>query len=98
MPDGRLLRTFREGKAKLPAYLEDYAFLVYGLLELHAATADPKWLREATGLADRMLADFEDREEGGFFFTSDSHESLLARARTRSTARCPAAIAWPSST
>jgi len=50
-------------------------------LKLHASTEDPKWLREATGLSDRMLADFEDTEEGGFFFTSDSHESLLARAK-----------------
>jgi uncharacterized protein YyaL (SSP411 family) len=80
-PDGRLLRTYRQGKAKLPAYLEDYAFLVYGLLKLHAASEDPKWLREATGLTERMLTDFEDNEEGGFFFTSDSHESLLARAK-----------------
>ncbi|MGO9921114.1 MAG: DUF255 domain-containing protein [Isosphaeraceae bacterium] len=81
LPDGRLLRTYRQGKAKLPAYLEDYAFLVYGLLKLHAATDDPRWLREATGLTDRMLADFEDTDEGGFYFTSDSHETLLARAK-----------------
>jgi uncharacterized protein YyaL (SSP411 family) len=81
LPDGRLLRTYRQGKAKLPAYLEDYAFLIYGVLKLHAATADAKWLREAMGLAKSMLADFEDVEEGGFFFTSDSHESLLARAK-----------------
>jgi uncharacterized protein YyaL (SSP411 family) len=81
LPDGRLLRTYRQGQAKLPAYLEDYAFLVYGLLKLHTATEDPRWLREATELTNRMLADFEDAEEGGFFFISDSHESLLARAK-----------------
>jgi len=80
-PDGRLLRTYREGKAKLPAYLEDYAFLIYGLVRLHAATDEPKWLGEANTLTERMLTDFEDAEEGGFFFTSDSHESLLARAK-----------------
>ena len=81
--DGRLLRTYRQGKAKLPAYLEDYAFLVQGLLRLHHATGDPRWLREAQALTDRMLADFEDREQGGFFFTANDHESLLARAKDR---------------
>jgi uncharacterized protein YyaL (SSP411 family) len=81
LPDGRLLRTFRLGTAKLPAYLEDYAFLAHALLKLHAATHDQRWLREARALADRMLADFEDREEGGFFFTALGHESLLARPK-----------------
>jgi uncharacterized protein len=80
-PDGRLLRTYRLGQAKLPAYLEDYAFLAHGLLQLHAATGDARWLREARTLADRMIADFEDRELGGFFFTADGHESLLARPK-----------------
>ena len=69
------------GQAKLPAYLEDYAFLAHGLLRLHAATGDARWLREARALADRMIADFEDREDGGFFFTADGHESLLARPK-----------------
>ena len=81
LPDGRLLRTFRADKAKLPGYLEDYAFLTYGLLKLHTATGDARWLAAARSLADRMIADFEDREEGGFFFTADGHESLLARAK-----------------
>jgi len=80
-PDGRLLRSYRKGKAKLPAYLEDYAFLVHGLLRLHQATGDARWLREAGTLTDRMLADFEDRRGGGFFFTANDHESLLARAK-----------------
>ena len=64
-----------------PAYLEDYAFLAHGLLRLHAATGDARWLGEARALTDRMIADFEDREEGGFFFTADGHESLLARPK-----------------
>ncbi len=80
-PDGRLLRTYRLGQAKLPAYLEDYAFLAHGLLQLHAATGDDRWLREARTLTDRMIADFEDREAGGFFFTADGQESLLARPK-----------------
>jgi uncharacterized protein YyaL (SSP411 family) len=80
-PDGRLLRTYRQGKSKLPAYLEDYAFLVHGLLRLHHATGDARWLRESQNFTERMLADFEDREQGGFFFTANDHESLLARAK-----------------
>jgi uncharacterized protein YyaL (SSP411 family) len=80
-PDGRLLRTYRQGKAKLPAYLEDYALLTHGLLRLHQATGDARWLREARALTDRMIADFEDTKEGGFFFTANDHESLLARAK-----------------
>jgi uncharacterized protein len=79
--NGHLLRTARLGKAKLPAYLEDYAFLIHGLLRLHAATGNGRWLKEAQDLADRMIRDFEDGEEGGFFFTADDHESLLARPK-----------------
>jgi uncharacterized protein YyaL (SSP411 family) len=79
--DGRLLRTYRLGQAKLPGYLEDYTFLAHGLLQLHAATRDGRWLHAAKSLTDRMLADFEDREAGGFFFTAENHESLLARPK-----------------
>ncbi len=79
--DGRLLRTYRAGQAKLPAYLEDYAFLAHGLLRLHAATGDPKRLAQARSLADRMIADFADSEHGGFYDTAADHESLLARAK-----------------
>jgi uncharacterized protein len=81
LPDSRFLRTYRQGQAKLAAYLEDYAFLAHGLIRLHAATGDARWLREARAVTDRMIADFEDREEGGFFYTATGHESLLARAK-----------------
>jgi uncharacterized protein YyaL (SSP411 family) len=81
LPDGRLLRTYRAGKAKLPAYQEDYAFLAHGLLRLHDATGEPRWLREARALLDRMIVDFEDRAQGGYYFTADGHETLLARAK-----------------
>jgi hypothetical protein len=80
-PNGRLLRSYCDGRAKLPAYLEDYAFLVHGLLRLHAATGERRWLDEARGLADRMIADFADPADGGFFFTAGDHESLLARPK-----------------
>jgi hypothetical protein len=79
--DGRLLRTYRAGQAKLPAYLEDYAFLAHGLLRLQAATGDPKRLEQARALTDRMIGEFADSRDGGFFYTSDDHESLLARPR-----------------
>jgi uncharacterized protein YyaL (SSP411 family) len=81
LPDGRLLRTYREGQAKLPAYLEDYAYLAHGLLRLHHATGAPRWLHDARSLTDRLVADFEDRTLGGFFFTAEGHERLLARAK-----------------
>ncbi len=80
-PDGRLLRTYRSGQAKIPAYLEDYAFLAHGLLRLHAATGDPTRLDQARALTDRMIADFADTREGGFFSTAGDHESLLARPK-----------------
>ncbi|WP_422929779.1 DUF255 domain-containing protein [Singulisphaera sp. PoT] len=80
-PDGRLLRTYRAGQAKLPAYLEDYAYLAEGLLRLHAATGDEKRLAQAKQLIDRMIADFEDTKQGGFFFTAADHEELLARPK-----------------
>ena len=79
--DGRLLRTYRAGGAKLPAYVEDYAFLAHGLLRLHRATGEARWAREAQALVDRLIADFEDKEDGGFFFTASDHEQLLARAK-----------------
>ena len=79
--NGRLLHTSRNGKAKLAAYLEDYAFLAHGLLRLHAATGDAKRLDQARDLADRMLADFEDKELGGLFLTAEGHEALLARIK-----------------
>jgi uncharacterized protein YyaL (SSP411 family) len=79
--DGRLLRTYRDGRAKLPAYLDDYAALIFGLLRLHAATGDPDRQAQARALADRMIADFADEAGGGFFFTAGDHEALLARPK-----------------
>ncbi|WP_161602217.1 DUF255 domain-containing protein [Tautonia marina] len=79
--DGNLLRSFRSGSSRLPAYLEDYAFLIHGLLRLHAASDDPERLAQARELADRMIASFADPQRGGFFFTADDHESLVARVK-----------------
>jgi len=79
--NGRLLRTYRDGVAKLNAYLEDYAFLAEGLLELYEATGNRRWLEEAEQLADVLLQQFRDEKEGGFFFTSADHEEWLVRSK-----------------
>ena len=79
--DGRLLRTYRAGEAKLNGYLDDYAFFVNGLLALYKATGDPKWLDRADQLTRKQIELFWDDQRGGFFFTSHDHEALFARGR-----------------
>jgi uncharacterized protein YyaL (SSP411 family) len=79
--DGRLLRTYKDGNAKLNAYLEDYAYVIEGLIALYEATFDLKYFDEARELADTMIAKFWDASEGGFFFTSDDHEELISRTK-----------------
>lgn len=76
-----MLRTYRDGEAKLNAYVVDYAFLVEGLIALHRATGKKTWLDEADRLMKIQLELFWDDENSGFFFTSDDHESLLARGK-----------------
>src|SRR5206468_3644276 len=69
-PDGRLLRTWSGGAApKLNAYLEDYSFLLDGLVSLYEATFATRWLQEALDLAAVMIDQFWDEAEGGFFYT-----------------------------
>jgi len=80
-PQNRLLRTYREGRAKLLGYLEDYAFVADGLLALYEATFDLHWLSEATALADSMIDLFWDEGVGGFYDTGSDHESLVVRPR-----------------
>ncbi len=77
----RLLATSKDGKAHLNAYLDDYAFLLDALLELLQCRWRNDDLRFAVRLADALLAHFEDREQGGFFFTSDDHEQLIQRPK-----------------
>ena len=81
-PEGRLLRTYGQGQAKLNAYLDDYAFLVEGLIALHRATGEKRWLTAAGELTDKQIELFWDAERGGFFFTSGDHEQLLARSKS----------------
>jgi uncharacterized protein YyaL (SSP411 family) len=79
--DGKLLRSYKDGRARLNAYLEDYAALIRGLLALYEATFELRWLGEATRLAQIMFEQFHDAENGGFYQTGIDHESLVARRK-----------------
>jgi uncharacterized protein YyaL (SSP411 family) len=83
--DGRLLRTYgaapgQQAEARLNGYLDDYAFLVHGLLTLHDATGEKKWLDLARALTETMVK-YHGDPDGGFFYTSNDHEKLFARAK-----------------
>ncbi len=80
-PDGRLLRSFNDGRAHLGAYLEDHAFLLEALLALYEATFERRWFEEANALAEDTIARFGDPERGGFFSTADDQEALIARRK-----------------
>jgi uncharacterized protein len=79
--DGRLLRTWKDGEARLNAYLEDHAYLLEALLTLYESSFEPRWFAEARALADTTIERFADEENGGFFETSSDHERLLARRK-----------------
>ncbi|MGB5490552.1 MAG: thioredoxin domain-containing protein [Woeseiaceae bacterium] len=79
--DGRLLASYKDDEARFPAYLDDHAFLLDALLELLQARWDSSLLEFAIQVAELMLAHFEDREDGGFFFTADDHEALIHRPK-----------------
>ena len=79
--DGRLLATYKDGRARFPAYLDDYAYLLDALLALLQARWRSADLEFACALADRLLADFEDRERGGFWFTAEGLDPPLYRPK-----------------
>ncbi len=79
--DGQLFANFKDGKATLNAYLDDYAFLLYGLLDLLQSRWDNDLYEWALTLADKLLSDFEDSNYGGFYFTSHHHETLIQRLK-----------------
>jgi uncharacterized protein YyaL (SSP411 family) len=79
--DGRLLRTWKDGRAHLAGYLEDHAYLVEALLTLYEATFEAHWFVAARALADVTIAHFADDERSGFFSTADDHEQLVARRK-----------------
>ena len=79
--DGRLLATYKDGRAHLNAYLDDYAFLLAAAIDLVQADYSSRTLEFAQQLADALLIHFEDRDEGGFYFTSHDHEGLIHRSK-----------------
>jgi uncharacterized protein len=78
---GRLLRTWKDGRAHIDAYLEDHAYLLEALLILYEATFDPRWYAEARTMADTMIERFADEEQGGFFTTAADHRQGFARQK-----------------
>ncbi len=81
LDQGQLLRSWRGGQAEFPGYLEDYAFLADGFLELYLTTQERVWLQRGQVLVDEMLVQFEDPEQGGFYFTGPRHETLITRSK-----------------
>lgn len=79
--DGRILARYRDGQAAFPAYLDDYAFLLWSHVELYAATFDMTFLSKAKRLAENLLALFQDQNAGGFFFTGKDAEQLIIRPK-----------------
>ena len=94
--DGRLLRSWRAGQAHLDAYLEDYAFLAAGLVDLHEAGGSERYLRAAAALTQRMLDDFG-AADGGLYSTAHDHEALLIRHREGHDGAVPGANAVAAS-
>ncbi len=78
---GRLLRTYKDGEARLNAYLEDHAYLIEAWIALYEATFDERWFEAARETADRMIELYLDPDHGGFFTTSRDHEQLIARRK-----------------
>ncbi len=78
---GLLLRTYKDGQAKLNGYLDDYAFFADGLIALYEATGELRWLTEAVTLTEKMSEEFWDGGEGGLFYTGKSHEELIVRSK-----------------
>ncbi|MBI3862439.1 MAG: thioredoxin domain-containing protein [Planctomycetia bacterium] len=78
-PDGKLWHSYKDGQARFNAYLDDYAHLIDGLIDLYQAVFDPRYLKAAVSLAEKMIALFHDTADHGFFYTSSDHEELIAR-------------------
>jgi hypothetical protein len=76
-----LLRTWKDGRASLPAYLEDHAYLLQALLALYEASFEERWYVEAVAVADTMIERFADREQGGFFTTAADVPALVGRRK-----------------
>ena len=79
--DGYLLHVYKDGQAKLRGYLDDYAFVALGLLDLYEVLLDRSLIDRAMQLADIMLQEFWDERGGGLFYTGKSHQPLISRAK-----------------
>jgi uncharacterized protein YyaL (SSP411 family) len=89
LENGRLLHTWRAGKAKLDAYLDDYASLANSLVSVYEANFDEQHIDNAVQLMDIVLEKFADPEGGGFFYTADDHEQLIARTKELTDSSTP---------
>jgi len=87
--EGRLLRTWKDGRARLSAYLEDHAFLLEALLVLYESTFEPRWYDAAVDIAETMIERFADPERGGFFTTAADHPYLVVRRKDLEDAPIP---------
>ena len=91
MDGDRLMRTWGQGKAKLKGYLDDYSYFIQALLDLASVDPDRRWFDTAVSLADDMLEQFTDEENGGFYFTSNDEEERLLRPKTHFDGSVPSA-------
>jgi uncharacterized protein YyaL (SSP411 family) len=82
LQEGRLLRSYKDGQAKLNGYLDDYAFFAAALLDCFEVTGERTYFATADALTTTMLEEFWDDEQGGFFFTGKSHEALISRTKS----------------
>lgn len=88
---GRLLHRYRDGEAGIGAHADDYAFMIWGLCELYRTTFDPAHLARAVRLQERMLADFRDPGNGGFFLTTETSRDLPVRPKSLYDGAIPSA-------
>jgi len=91
-PSGRLMRSYAKGKARLQGYLDDYAFVIAGILSLHRATQDERLLVMAAELMDEQIRWFWDQEGGGFFFTASDHPESIVRLKNPVDGATPSGI------
>jgi uncharacterized protein YyaL (SSP411 family) len=96
--DGRLLHTWRHGKAKVDGYLDDYTYLANGLTTLYECTGEAKYLERAIELIDHILQHFGSEGQGGFYFTADDQEQLLTRNKEFADNAVPSANAMAAIT
>ena len=93
--DGRLLHTFKDGVAKLNAYLDDYANLIDGLTRLYEATGEPRWIDAALDLSRIMIEEFADTNAAGFSTRARAMKPSSPARKTSTITRLPRATAWP---